>query len=294
MCRRNVGERSIDNGISCFYKGGNPLLEWSWERACVLSRFSCVWLFVTLWTVALQAPLSLGFCGQEYWSGMSCPPPGDLSEPGIEPAPLMSPALAGGFFTSSATWEVDNNMKQSEESCPLSSASSWSPSSVPSWQEWAEFHSVAQLCLTLRPHGLQHARLPCSSPLPELAQTHVHWVSDAIQPSHPLSSPSPLAFSLSKHKGLFQGVSSSHQVAKVLEFQLQRQFFQWIFWKNIGWLRLTSLISLQSKGLSRISMVVLFQIALLSFFPCNYHMRKCEQVWEYLVSLGRMCESTDS
>ena len=165
---------------------------------------------------------------------------------------------------------------------------------VPSWQEWAEFHSVAQSCLTLRPHGLQHARLPCSSPLPELAQTHVHWISDAIQPSHLLSSPSPLAFSLSKHKGLFQGVSSSHQVAKVLEFQLQRQFFQWIFWKNIGWLRLTSLISLQSKGLSRISMVVLFQIALLSFFPCNYHMRKCEQVWEYLVSLGRMCELTDS
>ena len=137
---------------------------------------------------------------------------------------------------------------------------------------------------SVRPHGLQHARLPCSSPLPELAQTHVHWISDAIQPSHPLSSPSALAFSLSKHKGPFQGVSSSHQVAKVLEFQLQRQFFQWIFWKNIGWLRLTSLISLQSKGLSRVSMVVLFQIALLSFFPCNYHMRKCEQVWEYLVS----------
>ena len=63
----------------------------------------------------------------------------------------------------------------------------------------------------------------------ELAQTHVHWVGDAIQPYHPLSSPSPPAFSLSQHQGLFQWVSSSHQVTKVLEFQLQHQSFQWIF-----------------------------------------------------------------
>ena len=61
-----------------------------------------------------------------------------------------------------------------------------------------------------------------------LTRTHVHWVSDAIQPSHPLSSPSP-TFNLSEHQGLFQWVSSSHQVAKVLEFQLQHQSFQWIF-----------------------------------------------------------------
>ena len=61
----------------------------------------------------------------------------------------------------------------------------------------------------------------------ELAQTHVHRASDAIQPSHPLSSPSPPAFNLSQHQGLFQWISSSHQVAKVLEFQ--HQSFQWIF-----------------------------------------------------------------
>ena len=65
--------------------------------------------------------------------------------------------------------------------------------------------------------------------LPELAQTPVRWVSDAIQPSHPLSSPSLPALSLSQHQGLFQWISSSHQVAKVLEFQLQHQPFQWIF-----------------------------------------------------------------
>ena len=67
--------------------------------AWVLSRFSCVLLFVTAWTVARQAPLSIGFFRQEYWSGSPCPPPGDLPNPGIEPATLMSPALAGGFFT---------------------------------------------------------------------------------------------------------------------------------------------------------------------------------------------------
>ena len=63
----------------------------------------------------------------------------------------------------------------------------------------------------------------------EFSQTHVHWVSDAIQLSHPLSSPSPPTFNLSQHQGLFQRVSSSHQMAKVLEFQLQHQSFQWIF-----------------------------------------------------------------
>ena len=79
--------------------------------------------------------------------------------------------------------------------------------------------------------------MECSTPgfpvhhqLPELAQTHVHHVSDAIQPSHPLSSPSAPAFNLSQHQGLFKWVSSLHQVAKILEFQLQHhQSFQWIF-----------------------------------------------------------------
>ena len=66
-----------------------------------------------------------------------------------------------------------------------------------------------------------------ASHLVELAQTHVHWVGDAIQPSHPLSSTSPSAFSLSQHQSLFQWVSSSHQLAKVLALQLQHQSFQW-------------------------------------------------------------------
>ena len=70
--------------------------------------------------------------------------------------------------------------------------------------------------------------LPVHHKLPEFTQTHIHWVSDAIQPSLPLLSPSPPAFNLSQHQGLFKCVSSSHQVAKVLEFQPQHQSFQWI------------------------------------------------------------------
>ena len=69
--------------------------------------------------------------------------------------------------------------------------------------------------------------LPVHYQPPESTQTHVHWVSDAIQPSHPLSSPSPPALNISQHQGLFKWASSSHQVVKVLEFQLQHQSFQW-------------------------------------------------------------------
>ena len=74
----------------------------------LLSYFSYVWLFETLWTVAHQNPLSMGFSRQEYWSGLPCPPPGDLPRPGIEPTSLMSPALAGRFFTTSTTWAAHN------------------------------------------------------------------------------------------------------------------------------------------------------------------------------------------
>ena len=89
--------------------------------------------------------------------------------------------------------------------------------------------SVTQSCLILCDS------MGCSTPgflvlhrLPELAQTHVHLVSDAIQPSHPLSSPSP-AFNLPQHQDLFQWVSSLHQVTKVSKLQFQHQSFQWIF-----------------------------------------------------------------
>ena len=73
---------------------------------CVLSCFNRIRLFVTLWAVGHHAPLSMGFSRQEYWSGLPLPPSGDLPDPGIEPTSLMSPALAGGFFTTRATWEA--------------------------------------------------------------------------------------------------------------------------------------------------------------------------------------------
>ena len=82
---------------------------------------------------------------------------------------------------------------------------------------------------SLQPRGLQHSRLPCPSPLLELAQTHIHWNDNAIQPSHPLLPPSPPALNLSQHLGYFQWVSSLHQMANILELQLQHQSFQRIF-----------------------------------------------------------------
>ena len=74
--------------------------------ACALSCFSRIRIFAAPRTTALQAPLSTGFPRQEYWSRLPCSPPGDLPDPGIKPLSLTSPALAGGFFTTSATWEA--------------------------------------------------------------------------------------------------------------------------------------------------------------------------------------------
>ena len=72
----------------------------------MLSHFSCIQLFVTPWTVAHQASMPMGFSRQEYWSGLPCPSPGDLPDPGVEFMSLMSPALASRFFTTAATWEA--------------------------------------------------------------------------------------------------------------------------------------------------------------------------------------------
>ena len=111
-----------------------------------------------------------------------------------------------------------------------------------------------QLC---NPMNSSTLGFPVHHQLPELAQTHVHWIGDGIQPSHTLSSPSSPAFSLSQHQDHFQWVSSLHQVAKVywiFIFSIS-EWIIFILWMNIqGWfpLGLTCLISLQSKGLSRV------------------------------------------
>ena len=114
-----------------------------------------------------------------------------------------------------------------------------------------QFNSLAHLCPTLgNPMDCSMPVFPVLHQLPEFAQTYVHPVGGAIQPFHPQSFPSPPTFNLSQHQGLFQWLSSSHQVAKVLEFQLPivlpMNIQDWFPLGLIGW------ISLQSKGLSRV------------------------------------------
>ena len=108
--------------------------------------------------------------------------------------------------------------------------------------------SHVQLC---NPMDCSPPDLPVHHQLPEFTQTHVHWVGDAIQPSHPLSSPSPPDLSLSQHQGLFKWVSSSHQVAKVLGVSTSTSVLpvNTQDWSPLGW---TGWISLQCKGLSRV------------------------------------------
>ena len=161
-----------------------------------MKLLSHIWLFVTPWPVAYQGPLSMGFSRQEYWSGLPFPSPGDLLNPGVEP---WVSRIAGRRSTIWATREA------------LIKGSIWR----------VQLSSVAQSCPTLcDPMNPSTPGLPVHHQLPEFTQTHVHRVSDAIQPSHPLSSPSPPAPNPSQHQGLFQWVNSSHEVAKVLEFQL--------------------------------------------------------------------------
>ena len=129
---------------------------------------------------------------------------------------------------------------------------------------------------------------PVHHQLPELAQTHVHRVSDAIQPSHPLLSPSPLAFNLLQHQGLFQWVSSLHQVAKVLKFQLEQQSFQWIFRVisfTIDWLDLLAVQgTLKSLLQHHSSKVSILQHSTFFFFFFGAHSYSHVPIPDYLVS----------
>ena len=124
-------------------------LVW-YTNACMLSHFSCICFFATPWTVACQAPLSMGFSRQEYGSGLPFPTPGDLPNRGIKPVSLKSPAL---------------------ETLPLAS---------PGKPHHSPLSSVTQSCLTLQPHGQQHPGFHVHHQLAEPAQTHVHQVGDAV------------------------------------------------------------------------------------------------------------------
>ena len=169
------------------------------------------------------------FSRREYWSGLPFPPPEDLPNPGTKP---RSHCISGRFFTIWATREAHSSFwwRPIKNQSSSKTNQHQRQSGIPAERTLS---SVTQSCLTLCD------TMDCSTPgfpvhrqLQKLAQTHVHWVGDAIQPSHPLLSPSPPAFNLSQHQGLFQWVSTSQQVAKVLELQLQHQTFQWIFWTD--------------------------------------------------------------
>ena len=128
---------------------------------------------------------------------------------------------------------------------------------------------VAQLCLILcDPIDCSTSSFPVLHHLPEFAQTHVHWASDAIQPSHPPLPPSPLALSLSQHQGLFKWVGFLHQVAKVLEHQLQHQSFQ--YWGlisfRIDWFDL--LTAPQFKSINSSGVSFLYGPTLTSIHDC--------------------------
>ena len=202
----------------------------------MLNHFSHVWLFVILWSVACQASLSMEFSKQEYWSGLPHPSPGDLPDPGMESTSRMSPTMADGFFTTNAMWEVQDSgpplfnysiLNNLHMPVPKSQLSSEEMQTLLENISSVQFSSVTQSCPTLcNPMNHSTPGLTVHHQLPEPTQTHVHWVSDAIQPSHPLSSSSAPALNLSQHQSFFKWVISSHQVAKILEFQLQHQSFQ--------------------------------------------------------------------
>jgi len=210
---------------------------------------------------AHQVPPSLGFSRQEHWSGLPFPSPmqesekwkwscsvmSDSSRPhGLQPTRLLCPSDFPGKSTGVDCY------------CLLHFQAGFLLFLFLLWFPWLRFpklcwDSISLYCVFHRKEWMKQSKqfnfssvqlvsqsratfcdpMDCSRPvlpvhhqLTELAQIHVHWVSDVIQPSHPLSSPSPPALNLFQHQGLFKWVSSSHQVAKVLEFQPQHQSFQ--------------------------------------------------------------------
>ena len=187
----------------------------------------------------------MGFSRQEYWSGLPFPSPRDLPRDRTRVS-----HIGGRRFNLWTTREVLHHENRGPPLCLTECYSDgdlriwvltiayysecafykvfgksrpglFSQSIIPSSLRRPQCCSVAQSCPTLcDPMDYSMSGFPVHHQLPELAQTHVHWVDDANKASHPLSPPSPPFLNLSEHQGLFQWVGSSHQVAKVLQFQL--------------------------------------------------------------------------
>ena len=157
-----------------------------------VKSLSRVRLFETPWTVAYQAPPSMGFSRQD-WSGLPFPSPRDLPDLGIDP---RSPSLQAGVLPSEPPGKLLE--KQGNHKSKMYNR-------FTKTKKRTQIRSVAQSCPTLcDPMNCSTPGLPVHHQLLEFTETHVHRVSDAIQPSHPLSSPSPLAPNPSQHQSLFQ------------------------------------------------------------------------------------------
>ena len=160
--------------------------------------------FAILWTLARQAPLFIRYPRKEHWNGL---PPGDLPNPGIKPT---SPALTGGFFTTEPLGKKSKPWR-------------WKDNLLPSIQ-----YSHSLMSDSLQPHELQHTRLPCPSLSLGVCSNSCSlswwWTLTTSSSATPFST-CPQSFTA---QALFQWVSSSRQVAEVLELQLQHQSFQWI------------------------------------------------------------------
>ena len=199
----------------------------------VLSVLSCSVVSNSLQPVTVaRLPCPWGFSRQEYWSWLPCLSPGD---PQLRDRTQVS-HIAGGFFTIWAhhgsprilKWIAYPFSKGSFQPRKGTGASCiadrffirWATREAPIGTS-DQIRLVAQSCPTpCDPMNHSMPGLPVHHQLPEFTQTHIHRVSDAIQPFHPLASPSPPAPNPSQHQGLFQWVNSSHEVAKLLEFQL--------------------------------------------------------------------------
>ena len=166
------------------------------------------------WTVTYQAPLSMGFLRQEYWSGLLFPSPGDLPNPGIEPgsSTLQADALPSETWGKYVCVCIYICMCVCMYVCMYVYISQ-SVLVCVYFMNACQFSSVSQSCPTLcDPMDCSMPGFPVHHQLLKLAQTHVHWENDAIQPSHPLLSPFPPVFNFSQHHSLFKWVSSLHHI----------------------------------------------------------------------------------
>ena len=182
----------------------------------------CCWVFQTCWDIECSTFIASSF---RIWNSST----GILSPPLALFVVLLPKAhLTLHSRMSGCRWVITPSWLSGSWRSFLYSSSVYSCHLFLISSASVQFSSVTQSCPTIcGPMNHSTPGLPVHHQLLEFTQTHVHWVGDAIQPSHPLLSPSPPVLSLSQHQRLFKWVSSSHQVAKVLEFQLQHPSFQW-------------------------------------------------------------------